>query len=256
MIHTTQKGSFMHLIKIPLTLLLLLASPLFADTIGGEISVGFFNHAPSGKVQYNTDKSADFTDTLGFETAQDIVLKAYIEHPFPLFPNLRLGYSSYLHNAENLVPEFSWGEIQNYTGTIDNHLQLNYLDTTLYYEFLDNWLETDAGFTFRSLKGEMSVKNRLTQDTLSFSSLIPMLYAKARINIPNTDISFQLEGNAITLPSTSAYDYELSARYTFTMGLGLELGYKAFYLSSDDLANRFDTTIEFTGLYAAAIWDF
>ena len=236
--------------------LCILYSSLYADTARGEIVVGVFNHAPSGQVQYNSIESVDIVNTLDFSTAQDVLLKAYIEHSFSPLPNLKLAYNTYLHNGQNLVPNFSWGKIENFTGTINNHLSLSFVDTTLYYELLDDWLETDAGVTFRSLSGEMSVKNRLNDDALSFSTLVPMLYGKMRLNLLDTDISLQLELNAIALPSTTSYDYEVSARYTFSMGLGIEIGYKSFYFKSDNMTKNFDANIDFTGLYTAAIWEF
>jgi len=237
-------------------LLCLLHASLYAEPIRGELFLGGFNHTPSGEVKYNTLNSVGISDILDFSTAQDVLLKAYIEHSFSPFPNIKMAYSTYLHNAQNLVPNFSWGSIKNFTGTINNHLSLSTLDTTLYYELLDYWLETDVGITLRSLNAEMSVKNRLTYDAISFSALTPLLYGKAKLTIPHTDISLQIEANAIALPDTTSYDYEISGRYTFTTGLGLELGYKSFYLQSDNIAKNFDIDIDFTGLYIAATWEF
>ena len=229
---------------------------LWADTIGGEASIGFNYHSIEGSSSYNTLGSIDLVDTLGFSSTQDIFLKAYIEHPFPLFPNVKIGYTSFSYDASSLVSSFSWGDIRNFTGKIDNSLSLSYTDATLYYELLDNWTEIDAGFTFRSLKGDMRIESARKSDTVSYSSLVPMLYGKARFNIPSTDISFQAEMNLMRLSGMTAYDYELSARYSFTMGLGIEAGYKTFHLDSDDLADSFKTDIDIAGPYVSAVWDF
>ena len=83
-----------------------------------------------------------------------------------------------------------------------------------------------------------------------------MVYGKVRFTLPVTDLSFQLEANAISYWDITAYDYELSARYTLVMGLGLEAGYKAFHLNSDDLVNGFNADMDFAGPYAAVLWDF
>ena len=74
--------------------------------------------------------------------------------------------------------------------------------------------------------------------------------------MPITDLSFQLEANAISYSDITTSDYELSARYTLMMGLGLEAGYKALHLDSDDLVEGFYADIDFSGPYAAVIWDF
>ncbi len=91
---------------------------------------------------------------------------------------------------------------------------------------------------------------------VSYSTLVPMLYGKARFNIPSTDLSFQLEANLLHFSGISNYSYELSSRYSFPMGVGIEAGYKAFHLDSNDLVDGLNTDIDFAGPYVSAIWDF
>ncbi len=102
----------------------------------------------------------------------------------------------------------------------------------------------------------MSVSAGLPAQSTNLGLWIPTLYGKVKFNIPNTDISLQGEANAISWQDTSFYDYELSARYTFTMGLGLEAGYKSLHLDSEDLADGLKIDMDFSGLYASIIWDF
>ena len=239
-----------------LTLLALLTlSQLDADTIGGEASLGFFNHDPSGEAAYKSD-AVNLNDTLGFSEEQDIFLKAYFEHPIPLIPNMKFGYTTLSHDGSSSVNGFTWGEIDNFTGTIDSSTSLDMTDVTLYYEILDNWAEVDAGLTLRYIDGDMGVTASLVSDVAAFSTWVPLLYGKARFNMPVTDLSFQIEANAISYWDITTYDYELSARYTLLMGLGLEAGYKGFHLDSDELVDGFKADIDFSGPYAAVIWDF
>jgi len=238
-----------------LLLIVLTLSQLDADTIGGEVSLGFFNHDPSGEAAYKAD-AVNLNDTLGFSEEQDIFLKAYFEHPVPLIPNLKFGYTTLSHDGSSNVNDFTWGEIDSFTGTIDTTASLDMMDVTLYYELLDNWAEVDAGITMRYIDGEMGVYAAMVNDVASFSTWVPLLYGKARFNMPVTDLSFQLEANAISYSDITSYDYELSARYTVMMGLGLEAGYKVFHLESDDLVEGFYTDMDFSGPYAAVIWDF
>lgn len=234
---------------------LLTLSQLNADMLGGEVSLGFFNHAPSGYASYS-GTSSNIEETLGFSEAQDIFLKAYLEHPFPIVPNVKVGYSTLSHDGSNSVEDFSWGIIDNFTGDIDNSLSLDITDVTLYYELLDNWVEIDAGLTARYITGDIGVSTDSTHDVVNFSTWIPMLYGKARFDLPVTDLSFQLEANAVSYWDMTAYDYEVSARYTLAMGIGLEAGYKSFHVDSDDLVDGLNADIDFSGPYAAAIWDF
>jgi len=242
-----------HVKKLTLFLLLTL-SQMHADTIGGEISLGFFNHQPNGDASYK-GSAADMEDTLDFSEEQDIFLKAYLEHPLPVIPNIKLGYATLSHAGSSSVNDFTWGET-TYNGTINSSLSLDMSDVTLYYEFLDNWAETDAGLTLRYISGDMDVRSSVASDVADFSTWVPMLYGKVRFNLPVTDLSFQLEANVISYWDITAYDYELSARYTLALGVGLEAGYKAFHLNSDDLVNGFNADMDFSGPYAAVLWDF
>lgn len=228
---------------------------LQADTIGGEVSLGFFNHDPSGNAAYK-GSSENLNNTFGFSEEQDIFLKAYLEHPLPVIPNVKLGYTTLSHEGSSNVNDFTWGDIDNFTGDIDSSLSLDMTDVTLYYELLDNWAEVDAGITLRYINGDMGVTATIANDVANFSTWVPLLYGKARFNMPVTDLSFQLEANAISYSDITTYDYELSARYTLVMGLGLEAGYKAFHLDSDDLVDGFHADMDFSGPYASVIWDF
>jgi outer membrane protein len=122
--------------KLALFMLLTL-SRLPADTIGGEVSLGFFNHQPNGNASYKGNE-ADIEDTLGYSEEQDIFLKAYLEHPLPLIPNIKFGYTTLSQEGSSSVNDFTWGDT-TYNGTIESSLSLDMSDITLYYEFLDHW---------------------------------------------------------------------------------------------------------------------
>ena len=242
-------------------LALLSCSSLTADIIGGEVSLAFHNHAPSGHASYalpvtGTATSANLEDTLGWSDSQDMMLKAYIEHPFPFVPNVKIAHTKLSHDGSGSVSLFSWGDIVNFTGNVKSDLSLNITDVTLYYELLDNWVEVDAGLTARYMSGDINVNTFLTGEHVDFSSFIPMVYAKTRFNFPVTDISLQIEANAISYSGATFYDYEVSTRYTFLMGLGLEAGYKVYHVDSDNLTSGLKSNMDFSGAYAAIVWDF
>jgi outer membrane protein len=232
-----------------------------ADNIGGEISFGIFSHNPSGDATYDlqslgTGNVQNLEQTFGFGNSQDIFFKGYLEHPLPFLPNFKLGYTTLSTTGTRSVELFSWGDISHFSGTIANKLTLNITDATLYYELLDNWAEIDAGITFRHISGDMGVTTRFNSDSVDFSTSTPMLYGKFRTQIPSTEFSLQLETNIIAFTAFNTYDYELSARYTFYMGLGLEAGYKAFHLENDEFSDSLNVNIDFSGPYAAVTWDF
>jgi len=249
---------------------LLCSASLSADTIaGGEISLGYYSHTPSGTASYSIytlNPDVDLKDDFGWDSTEDIFVKAYIEHPVPMLPNLRLAYAKFENSGEASVTDFSWGEIDLFSGTIASDVDMSLFDATLYYEVLDNWLSLDVGLTLRYIDGNIDVSTVASIGPIStpalnentdFSLWLPLLYGKARFNIPDTDISMQLEGNAISYQDTTFYDYEVSVRYTFTMGLGLEGGYKALHLdSTDDLTEGLTIDADFRGPYVAVVWDF
>ena len=224
--------------------------------------MGVYNHTPSGQASYtlpltNTPTSADLEETLGWSDAQDVVFKAYLELPIPFVPNVKLGYTQLSHDGTQNVTLFSWGDIIDFSGNIESSLSLNMTDITLYYELLDNWVELDAGLTARYIGGNINVNTALIKEHVNFSSWTPLLYAKTRFNFPTTDdISLQAEVNAISYSDITMYDYEISARYTFLIGLGLEVGYKAIHIDSEDLSSGLEADIDFEGFYGAIVWDF
>lgn len=247
----------MHHFKHLSLLTFLVVSGLHADIMGGELSLGAFNHSASGQASYASSlgefgSMANAEDTLGFSETQDLFFKTYLEHPFPFLPNVKLGHNRLGHSGTGTVTDFSWGELTHFTGTVNSKLSLIMSDATLYYEIVDNWVEIDAGLTLRYISGDTSVNHEYTD----FSTRLLLLYTKARFNVPDTDLSLQLETNAVGYSDTIVYDYELSARYSLAIGIGIEAGYKSFHLKSDDLTSGLNADLDFSGPYAAAVWDF
>jgi outer membrane protein len=245
-------------------LLLLGTLSLQADMVGGEISVGLFSHQPDGKASYLNAASFDLENDLHWDTEEDIVLKAYIEHPLPFVPNIKAAYSDLSHEGAGSIYGFNWGDIIDFSGHIDDTLDLKMYDLTLYYELLDNMVEADLGLTLRYLDGAIDVAVtpfsaaplHATYEAVDFTEVVPMLYGKVRANIPATDVSLQFEGNIFSYDDTTLFDYELSARYTFTFGLGLEAGYRFVHLDSTDLEYGLDIDVDFKGPFATLVWDF
>jgi outer membrane protein len=251
---------------------LFLSVLLQADMTGGELSLGVYGHSPSGYASYKNSylgvggTVSDVKEALYWGSDTDILLKAYIEHPLPLFPNIKLAYTPLLQGGEGGVDGFTWGGIViPLEGSIENRFEMKKYDLTLYYELLDNWVEIDAGVTLGYIEGEMEVTAQSGFSTLphltdtesvGLSLFLPSLYGKARFNMPVTDLSFQFEGDLFSYDETTYYTYEATLRYTFTMGLGIEGGWKTLHLETTDLVKGLMLDIDFSGPYAAIVWDF
>jgi outer membrane protein len=233
-----------------------------ADMIGGEINLGYYNHAPSGFTQYQGD-NINVEDDLKWESEGDVFVKAYLEHPLPIIPNIKIGYTSFGHEGSGSVNNaFQFGGKNfNIDSDIDTKFDLEMYDLTLYYEILDNWINLDIGLNIKYIDGVINVKgtntltSQLIDESSDFQVPIPMIYAKARFDVPTTDLSFQAEGNYVTYDGHTFYDAEAGVRYTLALGLGLEAGYKTMKLELDDIDDLSMNT-EFSGVYGKLVWDF
>ena len=234
--------------------LLLTSSLLYADVAGGEISLGYLNDKPSGTFAYKGN-SADVEKNFGWGSENSFVLKGYIEHPIPVLPNIRAVYSKLSHSGSGTVTNLKFGD-KTFNADIATDIDLDIVDATLYYEILDNWLNLDLGLNAKYINGPAYVENDFQgRSDTDFSVVLPTLYAKARVDIPMSDLSFQAEGDMVTYSGNTLYDLYLTARYTFALGLGLEAGVKMVKLKLDDVED-ITADIDFKGVYAAVVWDF
>ncbi len=233
---------------------ILLAAALQADVIGGEASVGYLNLKPSGDFAYKGN-SADVKKNFGWGSEGSIFFKGYLEHPVPMLPNVRLAYTKLSFSGTGTVTGLKFGD-KLFSGSVASSFDADLLDATLYYEILDNWISLDLGLNAKYIDGFAYVENGLTgRSSTDFTVVLPTLYAKARFDIPMSDISFQAEGDIISYDGNTLYDLSLSARYTFALGLGLEVGVKRMKFKIDDI-DDVTADVDFTGGYAAIVWDF
>lgn len=242
---------------------LLLYIPVNADVIGGEIAVGVYSHTPKGYASYDIygmESQTSIENTLHWEESQDLFFKAYLEHPLPVIPNVKLEYNDLSHQGSGPVSAFTWGNITDFTGDISNKLNMHAFDVTLYYELVDNWASLDTGLTLRHVYGDITVVTGNTfisqEEKIDYDTWIPMLYMKGRFEVPTTDLTFQSEFNAITYGGATMYDALFTLRYTAGMGLGIEGGYRLIHLEDNELAAGLALDVDFNGPYAAVVWDF
>jgi outer membrane protein len=248
--------------KKTLAFITIISTVGMADVIGGELNVGFYNHAPSGTVQYQGDV-IDIEKDLKWENEGDVFIKAYLEHPLPIIPNIKVGYSTFGHTGSGSVNNsFQFGrKTFNLNTDINTRFDLKMYDLTLYYELLDNWINVDAGINVKYIDGEIGVNgtdlitNLFINESTTFQVPIPMLYGKVRLDVPSTDLSFQVEGNYISYDGNTFYDAEIGARYTLALGLGFEAGYKTMKLKLDDI-DDLSMDSDFSGAYGKLVWDF
>jgi len=191
----------------------------------------------------------DLSEDLDLEGESNTVLYVAVEHPLPFIPNIKLQRSEMTSDSTTTLTEsidfddvtFPVNEVVN--STID----LSHTDATLYYELLDNWVSLDVGLTIRLFDGEIDISSEsdpnLT-DTLDIDAPIPMLYGKARVDLPFSGFSVAAEINTLKYVS----DLTIKAAYESPYRFGVEAGYRTFSLSLDDI-DDLDTSLDFDGVY-------
>ena len=236
-----------------------------ADTIGGEIAVGGWYHDPSGWIQYPNDLPNDISridadDDLGLDSQTDLYLRAKIEHPVPILPNIKLGYVRTETTGDGHIDrDFTFGDISFTVGEdLDSEAQLDNYDATLYYELVDTVVDLDLGLTVRYFDGYVKVTNKTTglDDSTDIDFVVPLLYGNFRWPMPFVEgLSVGAEGNWITYDGSTLYDIQGDVRYTLAMGLGAEVGYRWQKVKLDDVEDT-DADIDIEGVYFGFVWDF
>jgi outer membrane protein len=210
---------------LALTLLTGLSNNVMADAIGTYFGGDIWLSGVDGTLKYNTDEF-----TTSYEDTYNYRIYAKFEHPIPLIPNASLRFS-------NIDVEGS--------GSNEN-INLQTMDYTLYYEFLDNSIVSlDAGVTLRMLKGTYEDGG----DKYDFDAPLPMGYLSAEVGLP----LFPLKGfamvNAIGLSGDVYGDAEVGVAYMINPGYVLDwsirAGYRIQTLDLDDIDNvTADATID------------
>ena len=254
-----------HLSLAAAVLLTLGAMTASADTIGGEIAVGGWYHDPSGWIKYPNDipddqSKVDADDDLNLDEQTDIYLRAKLEHPIPLLPNIRLGYVHTETDGDGRIDrEFTFGDETFTVGTdIRSEAELDSYDATLYYELVDTVVDLDLGLTVRYLDGYVKVSDKSgnISDSSDIDFVVPLLYGNFRWPMPFLEgLSVGAEGNWVTYDGSTLYDVQGDLRYTLAMGLGAEVGYRWQKVKLDDVEDT-DADIDIEGVYFGLVWDF
>ena len=94
----------------------------------------------------------------------------------------------------------------------------------------------------------------------SASLVIPLLYARTRVQVPGTGIGFEADIKYITTGSTTVYDARAKVDYTFesvpVVQPAIELGYRTQQFTVDEADYDVKTDIDFSGIYAGLMLRF
>ncbi|HSC66677.1 MAG TPA: TIGR04219 family outer membrane beta-barrel protein [Cellvibrio sp.] len=247
---------FSHPIKfLPCALALAMACQTHADTVFGI-------HAGAGSWQgeYAGDigKPSTTTSDLGIDESNNSFYYIAIEHPILFLPNIKVQQNNITSSQKSVIDNnFSIGDIGYPAGsTVATDFDLSYTDAALYYEFLDNWINLDLGFTLRKYSGYLQAESAGFVDKTDIDISVPLVYGRVQFDLPLTGFFAGVEANYIGYEGTDVADFNLKIGYLFdsALDLGIEVGYRDLTMNIDE--DDIHTNLDIKGPYAAAIFHF
>ena len=181
-----------------------------------------------------------------------------LEHPVPVIPNILVQQTDVsVDESGSMVVDVVFDGDTFTAGTdVNTTIDFSHTDATFYYELLDNWVSLDLGLTVRMFDGELTLTESATPvntATQVLDGALPMLYLKARFDLPLSGFYVGAHANALTYDGHSLTDFTAAAGYQtdgWVMDLGVEFGIRTFTFELDDL-DELDADIELSGSYFA-----
>jgi outer membrane protein len=234
-----------------------LAVSVNADFLGAEAGYALWQSGLTGNIQNGTD-TVDFEKDLGFTSSADnSFIWAYVDHPFPFLPNLKIQKTNYSDSATGtLNRNFSFAKTDLVISeNATSEFTLDQTDVILYWRLLDNWVNLDIGFGLKNLNGNMKIDTTRKHIDEDFSVAIPLGYAKARFDLPFSGISVETDISTISYNGNKFSDIKTAVVYETFYGLGATAGYRAESVTLDDI-NDITVDIEVSGMYVGVFYHF
>jgi outer membrane protein len=228
-----------------------------ADFLRIEAGAGMWNQTNVGYISYEDDETSATDTSNEVEIATNYVW-AYIKHPIPILPNIRLEYSE-IKSEGYLTGTYKGFDIPAGTN-FPTTLEMTQIELIPYYNILDNtfWVTVDLGIDikFMDYTATGSLDAIVTNATLydeSGSFIAPLPYLRARTQLPFMDIGLEAIVKYGSLDGNTFSDMNIKVDYTFdfipVVQPGIEIGYRQIIMDakSDDGTSVID--LDFSGLY-------
>jgi outer membrane protein len=233
----------------------LMGTASYADIARVEMGAGAWMQTPSGSADY-TAVSGGGSDTMDKTQKTSTYVWALVKHPIPVVPNLRAEYTNISSTG---VASGTWGSV---TGGGNSSLDMQQIDVVPYYNILDNtfWTTLDLGIDVKIVDLDFKVDGASSTYEYKKSLLIPMGYARARVQIPTTGIGLEADVKYVAYGSSTFSDTRAKVDYTFKsfpiVQPAVEVGYRAQKLKIDASSADIKTDIDFSGFYAGLMLRF
>lgn len=239
------------------TATLLCTSTLSADTLGAEVGYAAWNTKLTGNIKKGTD-SLDFENDLGYGNSEtNGFLWAYIDHPIPILPNLKVQKTFFSNDATgNIQNATSFDGTNLTTGASSTKLTFDQIDVIPYWRILDNWVNLDIGLNFKLIDGDISITdNTNTTAQTDFTAVLPLLYTKVRIDLPFSGFSIETDASYIQYKKNKFTDIKAGLVYESSIGLGATIGYRKQNITLDDIDETYGD-VDIKGAYAGLFFHF
>jgi len=238
-----------------------LASVASADFARIEVGAGMWMQTPSGDITY-TDGTIPASDVSDEKSQNQFYLWALVKHPIPIVPNLRLEYTGIESTGK------ATGSFKNFTATAaDTSFKVTEYDIIPYYNLLDNtfWVTVDVGLDIKIMEidytaeGVVPLVGSATVYKDSITVPLPLLYLRARTEIPMTEIGLEADVKYISYDSNTVYDVRVKVDYTLDfipiIQPAIELGYRIQKIETNDGEDA-KINMDFAGVYAGLMLRF
>lgn len=239
---------------------LLASAAARADTIFGLYAgAGKWQQEYAGEVVSGAEQlDVDLERDLDLDDERNTLLYLALEHPIPVLPNLRFNHTDISTSGENVLSETITfrGETFQTGDSVASDLELTQTDVVGYYELLDNVVSLDLGIGARWVEGHMEVVSTAGAGRADFDGALPMLYGRARIDLPLTGFWAGADAMGIAYDDHRLLDLSAQLGWESRIGLGAELGWRRLDLELDDVDDIDSADVEIEGPYAAINFHF
>ncbi len=229
-----------------------------ADTLFGIYAgAGTWQQEYSGEVVSGvTEVSVE--DDLAIDDDSNTVLYVALEHGVPILPNVRAQYFSLDAEGSNVLSrtiEFN-GEVFSVNEAVSSNVDVTQTDAVLYYEVLDNVVSLDLGMAVSLIEGTIEVMSTTENAEADFDEVVPMLYARARADLPLTGLWVGVEGQGLSYDGNSLLQLNAQVAWESDVGLGIEAGWRMVDIELDEFDDIASANIDVSGPYAAINYHF
>jgi len=248
---------------LTLSCLAALATSANADFVRVEMGAGMWNQTPTGDLSYVDPTTSILAQDTSNEAEEQLSYAwILVKHPVPVLPNLRLEYAG-IQSVGSAT-----GTFQNFTATGGaTSFDVTQYDVIPYYNLVDNtfWMTLDVGVDIRMMdiaytaEGVTLNTGGGSQYTDSTTLALPLLYVRARVEIPGTHIGVEADVKYVSYDVNTVSDTRVKIDYTFDISPvvqpALEIGYRVQKLETDDGADA-TISMNFSGAYAGIMLRF